>query len=92
MPKSSIGRAEISAGLPDFVFDLKLKVNRFTVKVPGQLAVTVEGTTFSAAAKKVLDRANRGDQITIFDIEAVIENNTSYKLNKVLPVIIEVSN
>ena len=92
MPKSSIGRAPIGAGLPDFVFDLKLKVTKFTVKVPGQLAVTVNGTTFNAAAKRILNRARRGDQITIFDIEAVIENNTSYKLNKVLPVIIEVSN
>ena len=92
MPKTSIARAAIGAGLPDFVFDLKLKVNKFTVKVPGQLAVTVNGTSFNAAAKKALSRARRGDQITIFDIEAVIENNTSYKLNKVLPVIIEVSN
>ena len=92
MPKSSIGRATISAGLPDFVFDLKLKVTKFTVKVPGQLAVTVNGTVFNAAAKKVLARARRRDQITIYDIKAVIENNTSYTLNKVLPVIIEVSN
>jgi gliding motility-associated protein GldM len=92
MPKTSIGRATISAGLPDFVFDLKLRVNKFTVKVPGQLAVTVNGTVFNAAAKRVLARARRGDQITIFDIEAVIQNNTSYKLNKVLPIIIEVSN
>ena len=92
MPKSSIGRATISAGLPDFVFDLKLKVTRFTVKVPGQLAVTVNGTTFNAAAKRILSKARRRDQITIYDIKAVIENNTSYTLNKVLPVIIEVSN
>lgn len=92
MPKSSIGRATISAGLPDFVFDLKLKVTRFTVKVPGQLAVTVNGTTFNAAAKRILSKARRRDQITIYDIKAVIENNASYTLNKVLPVIIEVSN
>ncbi len=92
MPKSSIARATISAGLPDFVFDLKLKVTKFTVKVPGQLAVTVNGTSFNAAAKRVLSKARRRDQITIYDIKAVIENNTSYTLNKVLPVIIEVSN
>jgi gliding motility-associated protein GldM len=92
MPRTSISRAAITAGLPDFVFDLKLKVNKFTVKVPGQLAVTVYGTVFNAAAKKILSKARRGDVITIFDIEAVIENNISYKLNKVLPVSIEVSN
>lgn len=92
MPKSSVARADIGAGLPDFVFDLRLKVNSFKVKVPGQLTVLVNGTTFNAAAKKVLQRARRGDIITIFDIEAVIENNTSYKLNKVLPVSIEITN
>lgn len=92
MPKSSVARAAIGAGLPDFVFDLNLRVTSFKVKVPGQLTVLVNGTSFNAAAKKVLQRARRGDQITIFDIEAVIENNTSYKLKKVLPVIIEISN
>lgn len=92
MPKTSVARASIGAGLPDFVFDLQLKVNSFKVKVPGQLTVLVNGTAFNAAAKKALARARRGDQITIFDIEAVIKNNTSYKLKKVLPVIIEISN
>ena len=92
MPKSSVARAAIGAGLPDFVFDLRLKVTSFKVKVPGQLTVLVNGTSFNAAAKKVLQRARRGDIITIFDIEAVIENNTSYKLKKVLPVSIEISN
>ncbi|WKD85002.1 hypothetical protein KCTC32516_00339 [Polaribacter huanghezhanensis] len=92
MPKTSVARAAIGAGLPDFVFDLQLKVTSFKVKVPGQLTVLVNGAAFNAAAKKVLARAKRGDQITIFDIEAVIKNNTSYKLKKVLPVIIEISN
>ena len=92
MPKTSVGRITIGAGLQDFVFDLKLRVTKFTVKVPGQLAVTVNGTTFNAAAKQAIAKARRGQQITIFDIEAVIENNTSYKLKKVMPVIIEISN
>ncbi len=58
MPKTSIGRAAISAGLPDFVFDLKLKVTKFKVKVPGQLAVMVNGTVFNAAAKKALSKSS----------------------------------
>jgi gliding motility-associated protein GldM len=92
MPKTSAARVVIGAGLPDFVFDLKLKVTSFKVKVQGQLTVLVNGTTFNAAAKKALQRSRRGDVVTIFDIEAVIENNTSYKLKKVLPVSIEISN
>ena len=32
--------------LPDFVFDLQLEVQSFTVKVPGQLAVKVNGSHY----------------------------------------------
>ncbi len=92
MPKGSLGRTPIGAGLPDFVFDLKLKVNSFKVKVPGQVTVLVNGTVFNAQAKKALSRAKRGDVITIFDINASIVGNSSYKLQKVLPVSIEISN
>jgi gliding motility-associated protein GldM len=92
MPKSSIARTPIGAGLPDFVFDLKLKVNGFKVKVPGQVTVLVKGTVFNAQAKKALAKAKRGDVVTIFDIDATIIGNSSYKLKKVLPVSIQVTN
>ena len=92
MPKKSLGRTPIGAGLPDFVFDLKLKVNSFKVKVPGQVTVLVRGTVFSAQAKKALSKAKRGDVVTIFDINASIIGNSSYKLQKVLPVSIEITN
>ncbi|WP_299050122.1 gliding motility protein GldM [uncultured Polaribacter sp.] len=92
MPKASLARTPIGAGLPDFVFDLKLKVNSFKVKVPGQVTVLVKGTVFSAQAKKALAKAKRGDVVTIFDINASIIGNSSYKLQKVLPVSIEITN
>ena len=92
MPKTSLGRTPIGAGLPDFVFDLKLKVNSFKVKVPGQVTVLVRGTVFNAQAKKALSKAKRGDVVTIFDINASIIGNSSYKLQKVLPVSIEITN
>lgn len=92
MPKTSLGRTPIGAGLPDFVFDLKLKVNSFKVKVPGQVTVLVKGTVFNAQAKKAISKARRGDVVTIFDINASIIGNSSYKLQKVLPVSIEITN
>ncbi len=92
MPKASIARTPIGAGLPDFVFDLQLKVNSFKVKVPGQVTILVKGTTFNNQAKRAIDKARRGDVITIFDIQASIVGNSSYKLKKVLPVSIEISN
>ena len=91
MPKSGLANTPVGAGLPDFLFDLDLQVTSFKVKVPGQLAIIVNGTKFNAAAKKALSKARRGDMINIFDIKAVIKNN-SYKLKKVLPVNIELTN
>ena len=91
MPKSGLANSPISAGLPDFMFDLDLQVTSFKVKVPGQLAIIVKGNKFNAAAKKALSKARRGDMINIFDIKAEIKNN-SYKLKKVLPVNIELTN
>jgi gliding motility-associated protein GldM len=91
MPKSSLSNSPISAGLPDFMFDLKLQVNGFKIKVPGQLTIIVNGTKLNAAAKQKLAKAKRGDIINIYDIEATIIGN-SYKLKKVLPVNIELTN
>ena len=91
MPKSGLVNTPVGAGLPDFLFDLNLQVTSFKVKVPGQLAIIVKGTKFNAAAKKALSKARRGDMINIFDIKAEIKNN-SYKLKKVLPVNIELTN
>lgn len=91
MPKSGLVNTPVGAGLPDFLFDLDLQVTSFKVKVPGQLAIIVKGTKFNAAAKKALSKARRGDMINIFDIKAEIKNN-SYKLKKVLPVNIELTN
>jgi len=54
MPKSSLGNTPIAAELPDFVFDLQLVVQGFTIKVPGQLAVKCAGARLSAKAKKTL--------------------------------------
>ena len=91
MPKSGLANAPISAGLPDFMFDLKLKVNSFKIKVPGQLTIIVNGSRLSAAAKQKLSKAKRGDIINIYDIKASIIGN-SYKLKQVLPVNIELTN
>jgi gliding motility-associated protein GldM len=91
MPKSGLSNTPIGAGLPDFLFDLDLLVTSFKVKVPGELAIIVKGTRFNAAAKKALSKARRGDIITIYDIKAGIRNN-SYKLKRVIPVSIELTN
>ena len=91
MPKSSLGNTTVAAGLPDFLFDLKLNVSSFKIKVPGQVAVPVSGTRMNARAKQVISKARRGDVVTIFDIKASV-SGSSYRLKKVLPVSINITN
>ncbi|WP_369048610.1 gliding motility protein GldM [Tenacibaculum sp. UWU-22] len=91
MPKSSAARISIAAGLPDFLFDLKLQVLSFKVKVPGQLTAIVNGSQLDSRAIGVIGKASRGDIITIYDIKAKV-SNSSYQLKRVLPVNIEITN
>lgn len=92
MQRNSLGIATIGAKLNDFDFDLPLKVTSFKIKIPGQPTITVGGTKLNARATGALRKAKRGDTVTIFDITAQIRGNSSYKLKKVSPIIIELSN
>ncbi len=92
LPKRNVEIATIGAGLEDFDFDLNLAVSGFKLKVPGQPTVAVNGNKMDARAKSALQRASRGDVVQIFDIEAYITNNKSYKLKKVSPVVVEITN
>ena len=92
LPKRNVEIATIGAGLEDFDFDLNLAVSGFKFKVPGQPTVSVNGNKMDGRAKAALQRAKRGDVVQIFDIEAYITNNKSYKLKKVSPVVVEITN
>ena len=91
MPRRNLEISTISAVLEDFDFDLNLKVNGFKFKVPGQPTVDVKGNKLDSRAKGALKRAKRGDAVQIFDVQAEITNNRSYKLKKVAPVVVEIT-
>lgn len=44
------------------------------------------------AAKAALRRAGRGETVQIFDIDASLTTNSGYKLKKIAPVFIELTN
>ena len=92
MPRANLAKSTVGAMLEDFVFDLNLKVSGFKFKVPGQPTVVVKGGRLDARAKSALKRAKRGDAVQIFDINAYITNNKTYKLKKVSPVVVEITN
>ncbi len=92
MSKSAIEKSSIGAILPDFDFDLKLKVTNFKFKVDGQPTVSVSGGRLNSRAKSVLKKAKRGSSVQIIDIKAQLTNNAGYKLKKISPVIVELTN
>ena len=92
LPRKNVEIGTVGAVLEDFDFDLNMKVSGFKFKVPGQPTVSVSGSKLDSRAKGALKRAKRGDAVQIFDINAYISNNKSYKLKKVSPVVIELTN
>ncbi|WP_179351622.1 type IX secretion system motor protein PorM/GldM [Winogradskyella vidalii] len=92
LPKRNLEIGTVGAKLDDFVFDLPINVTSFQVKVPGQPTVNVAGTKMNAQAKSAISRARAGDVVTIFNIKAKIQGNSSYNLKGVAPVSVEVSN
>ena len=91
MPKAALANATIGAGLPDFMFDLKLRTLGYKIKVPGQLTITINGNKLDARAKRTLNKARRGDVINIYEVKAAIIGN-SYQIKKVLGATVEITN
>ena len=92
MQKNNLAISTIGADLPDFDFDLQLRISEFKFNVPGQPTVVVSGNKLDQRAKDVLNRARRGETVQIFDIKAQIVGNSSYLLPKVSPVFVELTN
>jgi gliding motility-associated protein GldM len=87
--KSRLQASTIGAKLPDFDFEVGLQVTSFTLKVPGQAAVVVNGDKVNAQCAAALSRTSRGDQVTIFDIKTKVVGS-SIMLPRTAPVIFEI--
>ncbi len=92
MQREGITKSSIGAVLQDFDFDLKLNVTGFSFKVSGQPTVKCSGARLSSQASSALKRAKRGETVQIFDITAKIATNSGYKLKKISPICIELTN
>ena len=91
-PRNTVAAAPIGADLPDFDFDLNLKVNSFKFRAGDAATVSVQGNKLNGAAQSALKRAKRGSTVQIFDIKASIQGNSGYRLKTVSPIIIELAN
>jgi len=92
MQRQGLEISSVSAKLEDFDFDLNLQVTGFSFKVSGQPTIIVSGTKLNSGAKAALRRAKRGDVVQIIDINAKIAGNSGYKLKKISPIVIELTN
>lgn len=92
MQRQGLEISSVGAALMDFDFDLKLNVTGFSFKVSGQPTIKVSGDKLSGDAKGALRRAGRGETVQIFDINANLSGNSSYKLKKISPVFVELTN
>jgi gliding motility-associated protein GldM len=92
MQRNSLEISTIGAKLDDFDFDLKLNVSGFKFKVPGQPTINCSGSKLNSRAKAALRKAKRGSSVQIFDIKAKMASNSGYRLKKVSPVIVELTN
>ena len=89
--KSRLQVSQITAVLPDFLYDLNFEVTQFTFKVPGQPAIIVNGNRVNAQCSTALARAAKGDQITISDIKSKISGQPNGpKTQTAAPVIYEI--
>ena len=70
LPRKAVEISPIGAIFEDFDFDISPVVKRFTMSVPGQASVVINGDRLNAQAKKTLANARTGDIIQFFDIRA----------------------
>jgi gliding motility-associated protein GldM len=92
MQRQGLEKSSIGAALQEFDFDLKLNVTGFSFKVSGQPTIKVNGRKLNSQASGALKRAKRGETLQIFDITANIAGNSGYKLKKISPICIELTN
>lgn len=89
--KSRLEVSQVSAVLPDFLYDLNFQVTQFTFKVPGQPAIVVNGDRVNGQCKAALARATRGDQVTISNIKSKLVGGVGNLVIKdAAPVIYEI--
>lgn len=70
MPKNALKVSPIGATFENFDFDISPVVKRFTISIPGQPSVVVNGSRLDQKAQGLLDLARAGDIVQIFDIKA----------------------
>ncbi|MEN8137030.1 MAG: gliding motility protein GldM [Bacteroidota bacterium] len=91
LPVTNLTKLPIEARLPNFEFDLKLKVVSFNLKIPGKPTFKVRGNKTDRRVNDALKRVPIGSEITIRDIKVQIPGNASYKIARVSPIVVTIT-
>ncbi len=71
MSKNNLKDAVVRVFFEDKNLDFKFNVLEFTLRIPGQKAIVVQGNTITKAVFEQINRyAGKGDQLTIFDVKS----------------------
>ncbi len=92
MQRNGLKISTISAKIPNFDFNLKLRISGFKIQIPGKPVIVVNGQKLNSAAQRAVDAAKRGSTVQIFDIQAKIAGNASYHLPPVAPITVQLTN
>ncbi len=91
MPKESLSGASVGVVLQDFVFDLTFQVTGFSIKVPGEATIVVAGARMNERAQAAINKAKRGDIVSIFDIKSsIVGQGSGLKIKVASPVLVEI--
>ncbi|MDA9310337.1 gliding motility protein GldM [Flavobacteriaceae bacterium] len=92
LPSSSLVNAKIGAGMAEgFDFELPLKVEGFTLKIPGEPEIRVTGNRFNDRAKSALNQVEPGVIVFVTNIKAVLASGSDYKLPPISQMLIEIA-
>ena len=67
---SNLESVQVSAVLEDFDFPVTVNVTQFTMKVPGEPTILVNGDRMDGRARAAIKKAKRGDVVIISNIKA----------------------
>ncbi|MEN9336923.1 MAG: hypothetical protein RLZZ500_1910 [Bacteroidota bacterium] len=92
MSKNNLKDAVVRIFFEDKNLDFKFNVLEFTLKIPGQKAIVVQGNTITSSVFDQLNRyARKGDQLTICDIKTKVGIHSNIiSICKISPVLITI--
>lgn len=88
--KNDLASSTINVVFPDFVFDVTATVKSFEVSVPGSPMIVVQGNRFNDAALRAIAKAQRGDVVTIMNVQTTLTGAPGYRMRGSSPFVWEI--